>query len=87
MHIKDDEPDSPRRSLDSVATVKASELSRAEYPGGKIAPAHTSGMHAQHGGPAEHQEHAGHGVAMFRDKFWLSLVLTIPSLVWGSNLC
>jgi hypothetical protein len=25
-----------------------------------------------------HDRHAGHSVAMFRDKFWLSLALTIP---------
>ena len=28
-----------------------------------------------HGG---HDQHAGHSVAMFRDRFWLSLVLTVP---------
>ena len=26
----------------------------------------------------EHDRHAGHSVAMFRDKFWLSFALTIP---------
>ena len=36
-----------------------------------------------HGAHASHDKHAGHSVAMFRDKFWLSLVLTIPTLVWG----
>ena len=30
-----------------------------------------------------HDKHAGHSVAMFRDKFWISLLLTIPTLVWG----
>jgi Cu2+-exporting ATPase len=28
--------------------------------------------------------HAGHSVAMFRDKFWLSFVLTLPVLVWST---
>ncbi|MGH2394069.1 MAG: HAD-IC family P-type ATPase, partial [Candidatus Limnocylindria bacterium] len=28
-----------------------------------------------------HDKHAGHSVAMFRDKFWLSLALTIPVLL------
>ena len=36
-----------------------------------------------HGG---HDKHAGHSVAMFRDKFWLSLALTIPTLIWGHML-
>ena len=31
-------------------------------------------------------KHAGHSVAMFRDRFWLSLALTIPTLVWGHML-
>ena len=33
-----------------------------------------------------HDKHAGHSVEMFRRKFWLSLVLTIPTLVWGHML-
>jgi Cu2+-exporting ATPase len=32
----------------------------------------TSVMHASH------DRHAGHSVAMFRDKFWLSFILTVP---------
>ena len=44
--------------------------------------------HDKHGGngPGEHaghDKHAGHSVAMFRDRFWLSLLLTIPVLVWS----
>ena len=31
-----------------------------------------------HGAHPAHDRHAGHSVAMFRDKFWLSLALTIP---------
>jgi Cu2+-exporting ATPase len=33
-----------------------------------------------------HDAHAGHSVAMFRDRFWISLALTIPTLVWGHML-
>jgi Cu2+-exporting ATPase len=33
-----------------------------------------------------HDKHAGHSVAMFRDKFWLSLALTVPTLIWGHML-
>jgi Cu2+-exporting ATPase len=32
-----------------------------------------------------HDRHAGHSVAMFRDKFWLSLALTIPVIVWSPD--
>src|SRR3546814_20671005 len=31
---------------------------------------------------AGHDKHAGHSVASFRDKFWLTLLLTIPTLIW-----
>lgn len=39
--------------------------------------------HEMHGG---HDRHAGHSVAMFRDKFWLSLALTIPVVIWSSEV-
>lgn len=31
-------------------------------------------------------QHAGHSPAMFRDKCWLSLVLTIPTVVWSPDV-
>ncbi|MGH7196747.1 MAG: heavy metal translocating P-type ATPase [Candidatus Saccharimonadales bacterium] len=34
-------------------------------------------------GHHEHDKHAGHSPEMFRQKFWLSLVLTIPTLVFS----
>ncbi len=42
--------------------------------------------HAVHDAHAGHDKHAGHSVAMFRDKFWWSLLLTLPTLVWGHML-
>ena len=33
-----------------------------------------------------HDTHAGHSVPMFRRKFWISLLLTIPTLAWGHML-
>ena len=33
-----------------------------------------------------HDRHAGHSVAMFRDKFWLSLALTIPVVFWSTDV-
>ena len=51
---------------------------------------HDPGQH-DHGGHPEpshqgHDKHAGHSVAAFRDKFWVSLLLTLPTLVWGHML-
>ena len=34
-----------------------------------------------HGGHAGHDAHAGHDPEMFRRRFWLSLLLTIPLVV------
>ncbi|PCO29932.1 heavy metal translocating P-type ATPase, partial [Escherichia coli] len=30
-----------------------------------------------------HGEHAGHSTAMFKNKFWLSLILTIPVVAFS----
>ena len=33
-----------------------------------------------------HDKHAGHSVEMFRSKFWLCLVLTIPVVIWSDHI-
>jgi Cu2+-exporting ATPase len=33
-----------------------------------------------------HDKHAAHSVAMFRRKFWISLILTIPAVIWGEMI-
>ena len=45
---------------------------------------HVSGSMSHSG--MSHDRHAGHSVAMFRDKFWLSLALTIPTVIWSSEV-
>jgi Cu2+-exporting ATPase len=43
--------------------------------------------HGEAGGPpAGHDEHAGHSVAMFQDKFWLTLALTIPVVLLSHDI-
>src|SRR5450755_1557624 len=42
-----------------------------------------SKMSGAHG---DHDRHAGHSVAMFRDKFWLSFALTIPVVFWSTDV-
>jgi Cu2+-exporting ATPase len=42
--------------------------------------------HEHHGGHGEHGGHAGHSEAMFARPFWVSLVLTIPILVYAPLL-
>ncbi len=41
---------------------------------------------AGHEGHQEHDKHAGHSVDMFKSKFWLSLVLTIPVLAYSEMI-
>lgn len=51
--------------------------------------ANARGSHGNRGGHsthAGHDKHAGHSPAMFRDRFWLSLALTVPTLIWGHML-
>jgi Cu2+-exporting ATPase len=56
----------------------------------------TGSAHAAHDRPAAptaheahaggHDKHAGHSVAMFRDRFWLSLALTIPVVLLSPDV-
>lgn len=46
-------------------------------------------QHAGHevsNGYSNRDRHAGHSVAMFRDKFWLSFALTIPVVFWSTDV-
>lgn len=45
---------------------------------------HDHGAHDH--GAHDHSAHAGHDPAIFRRKFWLTLVLTIPTLVFSHGL-
>ncbi len=35
---------------------------------------------------AAHDKHAGHSIEMFRNRFWITLILTIPTLIWSEQL-
>jgi Cu2+-exporting ATPase len=39
-----------------------------------------------HAGQRGHDRHAGHTPEMFRDRFWLCLVLTIPVVFWSEHI-
>jgi P-type Cu2+ transporter len=41
---------------------------------------------SNHEGRGGHDKHAGHSVAMFRDRFWLSLVLTLPVVFYSEMI-
>ena len=54
----------------------------ADMPGKAPGQQGTTG-HASHGEPRAHDRHEGHSVAMFRDRFWITLLLSIPTLLWS----
>ena len=35
---------------------------------------------------SDHDKHAGHSPEMFREKFWLSLILTLPVVFWSEHI-
>src|SRR5688572_14098960 len=47
------------------------------------APEQRTTGHAGHGESGAHDRHEGHSVAMFRDRFWITLLLSFPTLVWS----
>ncbi|HUC39452.1 MAG TPA: copper-translocating P-type ATPase [Gemmatimonadales bacterium] len=57
---------------------------------------HQHAMHGDghHAGPAAHEPnrkpahevHAGHSPEMFRNRFWLSTVFTIPAVLWSQHI-
>jgi Cu2+-exporting ATPase len=48
--------------------------------------AHPPGAARSHDEHAAHDRHAGHSVGMFRDRFWITLLLSIPTLVWSDMI-
>lgn len=72
--------------MDSTSTAHAHHH-HAPAPGPHHEPA---GGHAGHGPSSSdaggHDRHAGHSVEMFRDRFWLTLLLSIPTLVWSDMI-
>ena len=42
--------------------------------------------HSKDNGHDNHDKHAGHSPGMFRDKFWLSLLLTLPVVFWSTHI-
>ena len=43
-------------------------------------------MHREQNMGGGHDKHAGHSVAMFRDRFWLSLALTLPIVFFSEMI-
>ncbi len=55
-------------------------------PGHDAHDGHEGHQHADNGAAANHDRHEGHTPQMFRDRFWLSLILTIPVVFWSAHI-
>lgn len=62
------------------------EPARPREGGGKHQAGHQGTAAVKGGHWADQDRHAGHSVATFRDKFWLSLALTVPIVVLSHDI-
>ncbi|HUF74698.1 MAG TPA: heavy metal translocating P-type ATPase [Longimicrobiales bacterium] len=68
---------------DSGDNAAGTEQGADEHEHGRHSHHTGQASHAGHAKHAGHDRHVGHSVAMFRDRFWLSLALSIPTLIWS----
>ena len=61
-------------AIHGVSPGEGHEMHAATSVGGRMA-------HDGHSGDSGHDKHAGHDPEMFRRRFWLSLLLTVPVVV------
>jgi Cu2+-exporting ATPase len=75
--------------IEAVAMKTHSEAHEHHEPGShpertrKATHAHVTAPTASHHEDGAHDRHEGHSVEMFRNRFWLTLLLSIPTLVWS----
>ena len=75
-----------RRSRSAAHPVSDMTSHAGRDPHVHRAPRHGEGAaHEGHEG-AEHDHHASHSPEVFRQKFWLSLALTVPVVVWAEHI-
>jgi P-type Cu2+ transporter len=88
MHENRDHPHGGHHGP-QLPAVTASREEPAAAPGHSTnhEPLHARGMvSSPEASPARRSRHAGHSVERFRSKFWISLVLTLPAVIWGHML-
>ena len=60
----------------------AADASKSSSDSQTNTPEHTS----DHAGHASHDKHQGHTPEKFRDRFWLSLAVTVPVVIWSAPI-
>jgi len=81
-----DEHERSQAGSHSGVEVNAARHVPAQYSARHGSEDHAPEMSLHGGEHTSHDKHAGHNVEMFRRKFWISLALTLPTLVWGHML-
>jgi len=66
-----------------VNSSSSEHASHHHHGPGPPARRHSSHEHTA-AGHSEHGQHRGHSVEMFRDRFWISLLLSLATLAWSS---
>ncbi|MBP6774347.1 MAG: heavy metal translocating P-type ATPase [Gemmatimonadaceae bacterium] len=74
----------PHRAEPHGAAPHGAEPRDAEPHGAGPHGAEAHGAEAHESGG--HDKHAGHNPGMFRDRFWLSLLLTVPVVIWSAHI-
>ena len=70
----------------STPVAAASALTSAAPESAPVAQPDKPGAASNHEGHGNHDKHEGHSPAMFRDRFWLSLALTVPVVIWSAHI-
>lgn len=72
------------------AVKQEPHVHHAEHDAQLKSPASANGGHGHnhhdHGGHGAHDKHAGHSPEMFKDRFWVSLILTVPVLYFSEQI-
>jgi Cu2+-exporting ATPase len=81
------EPEHSRLEQGSAVDERGeSHAGHAHEAGLSHPPEHGSMQHGSHAGHQAHDKHAGHDPEAFRRRFWLSLVLTIPVVIFSEMI-
>jgi Cu2+-exporting ATPase len=72
-------------TMDHAAMGHSGAMDHGAHPGTGRAATNEHDHGGGHAAAGAHDRHTGHSVAMFRDKFWLTLALTLPVIVWSGD--
>src|ERR671925_212270 len=73
----------PREHSPSSHRAHSVQAHEGVAAAGVIVSHHEHGGHEADRAAGRHDKHAGHSVEMFRQKFWGTLVLSIPTIIWA----